>query len=123
MLTPRPYQTAAVEAAIDYLINDTGNQCIQVPTAGGKSLIQAEIAKRAHDLAPDYKMLFMTDVTALIGQNEAELKAQWPSAKTSIYSASYDSKNASGDCIFAGIQSVCTIRFTKAFLSIARMCA
>lgn len=112
MLTLRPYQQEAVDAAVDFLINKSGHQTLQLPTASGKTIIMSEIAKRCYDLAPNYTMIFVTDVTALIGQGEKELKEQWPTADTSVFSASYDSKDHTGQLVFCGIQSV----YDKAYL-------
>ena len=70
------------------------------------TIIQAEIAKRIYDIAPQHQILCITDVTALIKQNRDELLEQWAHAKTSIYSASYNQKDHSGEIVFAGIQSV-----------------
>ena len=106
MLTPRYYQQECIDAAIDHLFDTDWHICLKIPTAGGKSLIQAEIAKRVYDIAPEKQMIFLTDITALIGQNKAELLDQWPDADTSVYSASYKAKNHKGELVFCGIQSV-----------------
>jgi len=105
-LIPRPYQLGAINAVIDYLFETDGHPCIQAPTASGKSLMQAEIARRVYDIAPDKQQVFLTDVTALIGQNREELLEQWPDARTTTYSASYGQKNHTGELVFCGIQSV-----------------
>ncbi len=105
-LIPRWYQLNAINETIDYLFAFQGHPCLQIPTAGGKSLIQAEIARRVYDIAPNKQQIMLTDVTALIGQNRAELLEQWPQAKTTVYSASYSQKNHTGEIVFCGIQSV-----------------
>jgi len=106
MLIPRKYQQEAIDAAIDYLFESDGHQTLWLPTASGKAMIQAEIAKRVYDIAPSQQMICLTDVTALVEQNRLEMLGQWPEAKTSIYSASYGSKNHKGEVVFCGIQSV-----------------
>lgn len=105
-LTPRPYQQEAIDAAISYLYNSTGNGIIQVPTAGGKSLIQAEISRKVLEVAPQYKIICVTHITKLLSQNHDELKEQWPEADAGIYSATYKSKKHDSSIVFAGIQSV-----------------
>lgn len=105
-LIPFWYQLEAINATVDYLFDTQGHPCLQIPTAGGKSLIQAEVARRVYDIAPDKQQIFLTDVTALIGQNRDELWEQWPDAKATLYSASYGSKNHNGELVFCGIQSV-----------------
>ena len=106
MLTPRYYQLEAIDSVIEYLFDHSGNPLVWIPTAGGKALIQAEIAKRIYEFASDQQMIFLTDITALIGQNKDELMEQWPDANTSVYSASYGQKNHNGELVFCGIQSV-----------------
>jgi DNA repair protein RadD len=41
MLTPRPYQQAAITAIYRYFEKESGNPLIVIPTAGGKSLVMA----------------------------------------------------------------------------------
>ena len=105
-LTPYWYQKECIDATVDYLYNSAGNGICHIPTSGGKSLIQAEIARRILAIAPAMQILCITDITALIGQNRNELLEQWPEADTSLYSASYGQKDASSRIVFAGIQSV-----------------
>ena len=106
MLTPFYYQQECIDATIDCLMNTDLNPCLKIPTAGGKSLIQAEIARRVFDMAPNYTQIFLTDVTALIGQNRDELLEQWHDADATVYSASYGKKNHKGKLVFCGIQSI-----------------
>lgn len=57
-------------------------------------------------MAPNYTQIFLTDVTALIGQNRDELLEQWHDADATVYSASYGKKNHKGKLVFCGIQSI-----------------
>ncbi|MBQ3748066.1 MAG: DEAD/DEAH box helicase family protein, partial [Kiritimatiellae bacterium] len=43
----RPYQSDAVKAVYDHLRDKDTNPCVVIPTAGGKSLCIAEVAKDA----------------------------------------------------------------------------
>lgn len=105
-LTPRWYQQEAIDETINYLRNTSGNGIIQVPTAGGKSLIQAEICRKALSIAPNHKILCLTHITKLISQNYEELKGQYEESSAGIYSATYKKKDSKSSIIFAGIQSI-----------------
>jgi DNA repair protein RadD len=103
---PHYYQQEAVDATIDYLFSTDKNPLIKAPTGSGKSLIIAELAKRIHDISSGFQQIVLTDITKLILQNNLAMLEQWPSAKTTVFSASYKSKDHTGDIVFAGIQSV-----------------
>ena len=105
-LTPRWYQKEAIDETINFLFEETGHGVIESPTASGKSLMIAEIAKRVYNIAPSHQIICLTDITALIGQNRDELTGQWPEAHTTVYSASYGEKKHAGEVVFAGIQSI-----------------
>ena len=105
-LIPRWYQQEAIDATIKFLTTEKGNGTLDMPTASGKAMTQAEIAKAVYNIVPTHQMVFLTDVTNLIGQNRDETLGQWPKAKTSIFSASYKEKSHKGELVFCGIQSV-----------------
>ncbi len=105
-LVPRYYQQEAIDAVMDFLFNETGHCCVSAPTASGKSLLIAELAKLINNIAPDSTIIALCDVTALVGQNREELLEQWPDCNATLYSASYGKKDHSGEVVFCGIQSV-----------------
>jgi len=41
MLTLRPYQETAIASIYKYYEKNSGNCCVVIPTAGGKSLVMA----------------------------------------------------------------------------------
>ena len=47
MYTLRPYQNSAVEAVYEHLRSKDTNPCVNIATAGGKSICIAQIAKDA----------------------------------------------------------------------------
>ena len=99
-LVPYYYQDEAIDETIKFLLNTTKHGTLWIPTSGGKSLIQAEIAKRVANIIPNYQQIMLTDVTALIGQNKDELLDQWSEANATVYSASYDQKKSQGRSCF-----------------------
>jgi len=73
MITLRPYQTQMVEAFAKALARF--ERVIGVaPTASGKSIIIAGIAKRYLDKNPDHRVLILTHMGELLLQNESKLR-------------------------------------------------
>ena len=76
----------------------------EVPTGGGKSLINATLCKDI--VGWGGRVLCATHVRELIRQNRDELKELWPEARAGIYSAGLGRKETAQPIIFAGVQSV-----------------
>ena len=106
MLTLRPYQQAAIDAIYSYYESHTGNACIVIPTAGGKSLVMGRFIEGVLKAFPDQRILVVTHVRELIEQNHAELKRLWPEAPAGIYSAGLKQRDIKARILFAGIQSI-----------------
>ena len=106
MLTLRPYQQEAIDAIYAYFAGHTGNPLIVIPTAGGKSLVLAAFSEGVLKTWPDQRILIVTHVRELIGQNHAEMVGLWPGAPAGIYSAGLGRREAEARILFAGIQSV-----------------
>lgn len=106
MLTLRPYQQEAVDAIYAYFAKHTGNPLIVIPTAGGKSLVLAAFSEVVLKTWADQRILIVTHVRELIGQNHAEMVGLWPEAPAGIYSAGLGRREADARILFAGIQSV-----------------
>jgi DNA repair protein RadD len=106
MLTLRPYQKAAIAAVYEYYENKSGNCCIVIPTAGGKSLVMAAFIEGVLKAWPDQRILIVTHVRELIAQNHAEMIGLWPDAPAGIYSAGLGKREAQARILFAGIQSI-----------------
>jgi DNA repair protein RadD len=106
MLTLRPYQKAAIAAIYEYYEKKSGNCCIVIPTAGGKSLVMAAFIEGVLKAWPDQRILIVTHVRELIAQNHAEMIGLWPEAPAGIYSAGLGKREAQARVLFAGIQSI-----------------
>ena len=106
MLTLRPYQQAAIASIYEYYENKSGNCCIVIPTAGGKSLVMAAFIEGVLKAWPDQRILIVTHVRELIAQNHAEMIGLWPGAPAGIYSAGLGKREAQARILFAGIQSI-----------------
>ena len=105
MYTLRPYQTEAVEAVYRHLREKDTNPCVVIPTAGGKALCIAQIAK---DAATKWggRVMILAHVKELVEQNAAKLKSICPELPVGVYSAGLDSRDTKEPVVVAGIQSV-----------------
>ena len=104
---PRYYQTEAVEAIFNYFeTDDPGHPLVELPTAAGKSMIQAMIAEKILNEFPECRILFLTHQQELIKQNYNELISNLGMVNAGIYSAGLNCRDTDNKIIFAGIQSV-----------------
>ena len=101
----RPYQGDAVEAVYRHLRETDTNPCVVIPTAGGKSLCIAEVAKDAV-VKWHGRVLILAHVKELVEQNAGKIKAIQPDLPVGIYSAGLDSRDIEQPVIVAGIQSI-----------------
>ena len=105
MYTLRPYQNDAVQSVYRHLREKDNNPCVVIPTAGGKSLCIAQVAKDAVTVW-NGRVMILAHVKELVEQNAAKLKSICPELKVGIYSAGLDSRETDAPVIVAGIQSV-----------------
>lgn len=105
-LALRPYQEAALSGLWQWLADNDGNPLIVLPTGSGKSLVIAEWCRFMFDVDPQARVLVVTHVKELVGQNYAELLQLWPEAPAGIYSAGLGRRDAGARLLFASIQSV-----------------
>lgn len=98
----RWYQAACLEAIWDKLDRHV---VASVPTGGGKSLVIAELCRRALMEFPGTRICVLMPKRELIQQNHAELKALWPEAPIGIFCAGLGEKNLD-DITMASIQSI-----------------
>jgi DNA repair protein RadD len=104
VLTLRPYQQEAVEAIYRYLREHEDNPCVVLPTASGKSLVLAQIAKDAVQRW-NGRVLILAHVQELLEQNADKLRRMAPDLPIGIYSAGLGSRDTLAPVIVAGIQS------------------
>ena len=103
----RPYQTAAVQAVLDYFERGCpGHPVIDMPTGTGKSLVIAALIQRILNDYPTARVLMLTHVRELITQNLDKLLRVWPEAPVGVYSAGLRQANTDRAILFCGIQSV-----------------
>lgn len=112
-LVARDYQSATVDAFFDYWIKGQvdfsrpwGNPVAALPTGTGKSIIIAEFCRRALAWYPSTRILVLTHVKELVGQNYEKLLELWPTAPAGIYSAGLGRKDVGRNVTFAGIGSI-----------------
>ncbi|MGL6117987.1 DEAD/DEAH box helicase [Plesiomonas sp.] len=97
--TLRPYQQEAVDAAIHYFRQHTSAAVIVLPTGAGKSLVIAELARKARG-----RVLVLAHVKELVEQNHAKYCAYGLDAD--IFSAGLQQKQSQGKVVFGSVQSV-----------------
>ena len=102
MKIPRQYQQDALEAIWNNL---DIHPLVSVPTGGGKSLIIAELCKRAIEMYKGTRIAIIVPKKELVTQNYQELIEQYPKAPVGIFCAGLNQKNAK-DITIATIQSI-----------------
>ena len=105
MYSLRPYQKEAVEAVYRHLREKDSNPCVVIPTAGGKSLCLAQVAKDAVEKWGG-RVCILAHVKELVEQNAGKLKSICPELKVGVYSAGLDSRDTKEKVVVAGIQSI-----------------
>ena len=105
MLELRPYQRDAVDAVYRHLKEKTNNPCVVIPTAGGKSICIAQVAK---DAVTQWggRVLILAHVKELVDQNAKELCGICPELDVGVYSAGLNRRDTENPVVVAGIQSI-----------------
>ena len=102
----RDYQQKTLTMLYDWMENNTGNPCVELPTGSGKSHVIAALCKDLMKKRSDTRILMLTHVKELIEQNAEKMRLHWPGAPMGIYSASVGRKESDEPITFAGIQSI-----------------
>jgi len=105
----RDYQDIGVSAIFQYFQKKSGNPIVAMPTGTGKSFLIAEFIRRACVTYPGTRVMKLTHVKELIGQNHITLKRVWPSAPSGIFSAGLGKKQIGFPITFGGIGSVAKV--------------
>ncbi len=105
MINLRYYQKESVDATFDFLCNSNGNALICHPTGAGKSVVIAELARRA---VTDYggKVIILQHRKELIEQNAAKVRVLLPGVEVGIFSAGLGLYEHKPSIVCAGIQSI-----------------
>lgn len=105
MISLRHYQEKAIEATLHWWGAADGAPLVVLPTGTGKSVVVAELCRRAYEWDPSVRVLVLTHVQELVGQDFAELIGLWPDAPAGVYSAGLG-KRQIRQITFGSIQSV-----------------
>ena len=95
----------------DWLEKNTGHPCVVLPTGSGKSIVIAELCRRAITEWPETHIVMLTRSVELINQNAEKLRSIWPGAPMGIYSASAGKKQLGEPITIGGPLSI--VRVTK----------
>ncbi|PMG16234.1 ATP-dependent helicase [Vibrio splendidus] len=99
MYTLRPYQADSVKSVIHYFRKHQTPAVLVLPTGAGKSLVIAELARRAKG-----RVLVLAHVKELVEQNHEKYEGY--GLKGSIFSAGLGRKETDQQVVFASVQSV-----------------
>ena len=103
MFKLRPYQELAINETMAFIRKSNKSCVLKLPTAAGKSLIIAELAKQIKELSGK-KVLCTAPSKELIEQNAAKYKAF--DLPCSIFSASFNKKSLRHDVVFGSPQTI-----------------
>ncbi|WP_251977661.1 DEAD/DEAH box helicase [Salinicola avicenniae] len=95
----RPYQTQAVDNVITHFRGSDEPAVVVLPTGSGKSLVIAELARRARG-----RVLVLAHVRELVEQNHAKYLAY--GLEADIFSAGLGRKESTRQVVFGSVQSV-----------------
>lgn len=102
----RPYQSACIEAVIDYWDKGGGNPLCDLATGTGKSVILSGLIQRLMAGYPELRVLMLVHVRELVEQNAKALLRAWPQAPLGINSAGLGRRDKRSPILFASIQSI-----------------
>lgn len=107
MLTLRPYQQRVLDDLWRWFAsNGDGDPVIEACVGAGKSVLIAELCRRAIAQHADTRILMLVHSKELIEQNLAKLLQVWPGAPVGAYSASLGARQLGRAVTYATIGSV-----------------
>lgn len=109
MYTLRPYQERAVGELYEWMnrhIQDHKNPIVNMCVGAGKSIVIAELCKRAISEFPQTRIVMCVASRELCQQNLEKLIALWPDAPAGVCSAALGKKDIESQIIFATIGSI-----------------
>lgn len=102
----RWYQVEAIAAIFKYFENFGGNPIVALPTGTGKSVVIAAFIKMVFWLYPNQRIMMLTHVKELVGQNAQKVYDLWTNAPIGVYSAGLNSYNTLMPITFGGVASI-----------------
>jgi DNA repair protein RadD len=103
----RPYQEQVLSDLWKWFeTHDEGDPLIEASVGAGKSLLIAEMCRRAIAEYPEPRILMVVHVRELIQQNLQKLLQVWPTAPVGVYSASVGSRQLGRAITYATIGSI-----------------
>lgn len=107
MFSPYDFQQAAINSVFKFFIDNKGkgNPLVVAPTGSGKSVIIACFCQQVIDRWKTQKILVISHVKEILGQNYSAIAKQLNNKKIGLYSAGMKSKTI-GQVTVAGIQSI-----------------
>lgn len=106
-LTLRPYQSRVLEELWQWFAaHPDGDPIVEACVGAGKSVLIAELCRRAIAQHPGTRILMLVHSKELIEQNLHKLLAVWPGAPIGIYSASVGQRQLGRQITYATIGSI-----------------
>lgn len=103
----RPYQQRVVDGLWSWFSrHPQGDPIVEAAVGAGKSLLIAEVVRRADAEAPGTRALVVVHQKELLEQNVEKLLAVWPMADVGIYSAAKGRKQLGRQLTYATIGSI-----------------
>jgi DNA repair protein RadD len=103
----RPYQQEVVDTLWQWFsTHEQGDPIVEAAVGAGKSLMIAEVCRRAIEEFPGTRLLMVVHVKELCAQNLDKLLRIWPEAPAGVHSASIGRKDLGHDILYATIGSV-----------------
>lgn len=102
----RDYQQWGIDAIWQYFREHTGNPIVAMPTGTGKSHVLEGLIQSMMKAFPMTRVMMLTHVKELIGQNLDKFVKAWPNAPVGVFSAGLKRREHTYPITFAGIQSV-----------------
>lgn len=91
---------------MDWWEEGRAHPLVVAPTGSGKSLMIAELCRRAIGLDAGVRIVILAHRKELVGQNAEELQAEAPDLPIGVYSAGLGRRELGAPITFAGIQSI-----------------
>jgi DNA repair protein RadD len=103
----RPYQDRVLADLWTWFeSHPDGDPVVEASVGAGKSVLIAELCRRAIEAYPDTRTLMVVHVKELIEQNLQKLLQVWPAAPVGVYSASVGSRQLGRAITYATIGSI-----------------